>query len=125
MRSLFAAGDPIVTLETLAAFGVTVTLGRDRQQLHVRPRPVGAVSAELVRANRSLIHAVLFGAHTGHAWARCDECGAGVMRKKNAGSKKCVITPGCEGQLRRAHGPTDRGVISPGSHVPEKKEHSS
>jgi hypothetical protein len=35
-----------------------------------------------------------------HVWMVCDTCGEGVMRKKSAGPKKCVITPGCEGSHR-------------------------
>jgi hypothetical protein len=81
--------------------GVTVTLDRPRGQLHVRPRPVPALAAELVRANRALLHAVLYGARTEHVWARCDECGAGMMRRKRAKPRRCVFTPRCDGRHGR------------------------
>jgi hypothetical protein len=114
MEVLFAVNDPIDILDYLQSVGVTVTLDRPTGRLHVRPRPVPARERELIISNQALLHAVLVGPHTGHAWVRCDECGAGMMRKKSAGQRKCAVTPGCEGRMHRAHGPTDRGVISPG-----------
>jgi hypothetical protein len=113
MEALFAVNDPLDVLDFLQTVGLTVTLDRPTGQLHVRPRPVPDLERDMIRANRALLHAVLLGAHTGHAWFRCDECGAGMMRKKSAGQRKCAFTPGCKGRMHRAHGPTDRGVISP------------
>jgi hypothetical protein len=97
---MFAPGDPLETFDTLRDMGVTVILDRPTGQLHVRPRPVPALAAELIRSNRALVHAVLLGAHTGHVWARCDQCGEGMMRKKGAGPRRCVMTPGCTGKRR-------------------------
>jgi hypothetical protein len=93
-------GDPINVLELLRGMGVTVTLDRPGGKLHVRPRPLPPLAAELVRANRALLHAVLYGAYTDHVWARCDKCGAGMMRPKGAKPKRCVMTPGCDGRHR-------------------------
>jgi hypothetical protein len=100
MGLLLAPGDPITVLELLRGMGVTVTLDRPRGQLHVRPRPLPPLAAELVRANRALLHAVLYGAYTEHVWARCDKCGAGMMRKRSAKPRKCAFTPGCLGSHR-------------------------
>jgi hypothetical protein len=103
MGGLFARapGDPLQALELLEDMGVTVTLDRASGALHVRPRPLPEVARELVVTNRALLHAVLVGAHTGHVWAPCDQCGEGMMRKKSAGPRRCAITPGCEGRHQR------------------------
>jgi hypothetical protein len=98
MGSLFAPGDPVEVFEFLGDMGVTVTLDRPRGQLHVRPRPLPELARELIRANRALLHAVRHGAYTDHVWARCRECGEGLMRPKGADPKRCVFTPGCEGR---------------------------
>jgi hypothetical protein len=111
MEALFAVNDPLDVLDYLQSRGLTVTLDRPTGQLHVRPRPVPDLERDLIRTNRALLHAVLLGVHTGHAWFRCDECGEGMMRKKSAGQRKCAFTPRCDGRMHRAHGPTDRGVI--------------
>jgi hypothetical protein len=100
MGHLLAPGDPLDALDLLSIMGVTITLDRPRGQLHVRPRPVPALAAELIRASRALLHAVLYGAYTEHVWARCDKCGEGLMRKKGAKPKRCVFTPGCKGSHR-------------------------
>jgi hypothetical protein len=91
-------GDPVELLELLGDMGVTVTLDRPTGQLRVRPRPVPTIGAELIRANRPLIFAVLLGADTKHVWARCHTCGAGLMRPRKAKPRRCVFTTRCEGR---------------------------
>jgi hypothetical protein len=90
-------GDPIAALDLLDDLGVTVRLVRQTGKLRVRPRPVPALARELLQANRALIHAVVLGRETGHAWARCDECGEGRMVRTGA-TPRCAMTPGCEGR---------------------------
>jgi hypothetical protein len=102
MGFAFAPGDPLEVIDTLRAMGVTVTLDRPRGQLHVRPRPLPELARQLVRANRALLHAVLYGAYTDHVWALCDKCGEGLMRPNGAKPRRCVFTPGCEGRHVRA-----------------------
>ena len=97
MGACFALGDPVETLEFLEEIGVTLILDQLTGQLRVRPRPVPAIACELVMANRTLIHAVLLGARTGHVWARCDECGEGRMVQAGRVSR-CAMTPGCTGR---------------------------
>lgn len=90
--------DPVDVLDLLSSMGVTVTLDRPRGELHVRPRPLPELARELVRSNRALLHAVLYGAYTDYVWARCYECGEGLMRPKNKKLRPCAITPHCEGR---------------------------
>jgi hypothetical protein len=97
---MLSTGDPVALLEVLDDMGVTVTLDRPTGQLHARPRPLPALAVEIIRTNRPLVHAVLLGAHTGHVWTCCDECGAGLMRRKSAKPRRCVFTPQCDGRHR-------------------------
>src|SRR5215207_122344 len=100
MEAFFSVNDPLDVLDYLQSRSLTVTLDRPTGQLHVRPRPVPDLERHIVRANRPLLHAVLYGAYTDHLWARCDKCGEGLMRPKAAKPKRCVITPECEGSHR-------------------------
>lgn len=97
MGLLFARADPVEMLELLEDMGITVTFDHVTGELRARPRPVSTLAGELIGANRTLLYAVLFGAYTGHVWARCDTCGAGLMRPNNATPRRCVFTPGCQG----------------------------
>jgi hypothetical protein len=101
MEALFAVNDPLDVLDYLASVGLTVTLDRPTGQLHVRPRPVPDIERDMIRANRALLYDVLLGARTAHVWARCDECGAGMMRRKRAKPRRCVFTPRCDGRHGR------------------------
>jgi hypothetical protein len=100
MGALFAPGDPVETLQLLDELGVTVILDRPTGQLHARPVPVPPVVRELIMVNRPLLHAVLTGKRTGHAWARCDECDEGRMVQTSR-VPRCAMTPGCKGRHRR------------------------
>lgn len=55
-----------------------------------------AVLDRLTR-NAPLVCAVLLGRYTGHVWAPCDQCGGGLMAKRNT-KPRCRMTKGCEGK---------------------------
>jgi hypothetical protein len=108
------AGDPLELLELLRSDGCGVLVDPDGVLLFTAPPAwVRLVS----RASWQLLVAVLRGAEghkygrkvvngkprckvLRHVWARCDVCGAGIMRQRSAGPRRCAMTPSCMGKHR-------------------------
>lgn len=86
--------DPLDVLDGVSRAGSSVRLRPDNRLAMSRP----SIEAwSLVVSNRALVHAVLHGTRTGHAWGRCNHCGEGRMIRV-VHTPRCAMTPGCEGR---------------------------
>lgn len=116
-------GDLLGVLDGLRAAGVSFDLDRaaERFELAFTPRPTAAGSAWL-QPWRSWLTVVAVGRYSGHAPARCDECGALAMLSivtpggtrrglTSAPWPKCRVGPRVEGQAKRLGGCQGRTVI--------------
>jgi hypothetical protein len=86
--------DPLDVLDTVRRAGSSVRLSPDGRLVMSQP---STRLWSLVAANRALVHAVLLGTRTRHAWGRCDRCGEGRMVRVGH-TPRCAMTPGCEGR---------------------------
>jgi hypothetical protein len=86
--------DPLEVLDTVRRAGSSVRLAFDGRFVVAQP---STKVWSLLAANRALVHAVLLGARTGHAWGRCDQCRQGRLIR-NGTTPRCSMTPGCAGR---------------------------